>query len=55
VAQGERRSRYRVRWLRRLLEEDENLTVEEANVAVSQPSCGPFEEHGNERGRAAVA
>jgi hypothetical protein len=30
----ERRSRYTVRWLRRLLEEDENLTVEEAALAA---------------------
>jgi hypothetical protein len=30
-----RRSRYAVRWLRRLLEEDENLTVEEAVLAAS--------------------
>jgi hypothetical protein len=30
-----RRSRYAIRWLRRLLEEDENLTVEEAALAAS--------------------
>ena len=30
-----RRSRYTVRWLRRLLEEDENLTIEEAILAAS--------------------
>jgi hypothetical protein len=30
-----RRSRYAVRWLCRLLEEDENLTVEEAALAAS--------------------
>jgi hypothetical protein len=30
-----RRSRYAVRWLRRLLEEDENLTVEKAALAAS--------------------
>jgi hypothetical protein len=31
----ERRSRFAVRWLRRLLEEDENLTIEEAAMAAS--------------------
>jgi hypothetical protein len=30
-----RRSRYTVRWLLRLLEEDENLTIEEATLAAS--------------------
>jgi hypothetical protein len=30
-----RRSRYLVRWLRRLLQEDENLTIEEAGLAAS--------------------
>jgi hypothetical protein len=30
-----RRSRYTVRWLLRLLEEDENLTIEEAMLAAS--------------------
>jgi hypothetical protein len=30
-----RRSRYAVRWLRRLLEEDENLTIEDASLAAS--------------------
>jgi hypothetical protein len=30
-----RRSRYTVRWLLRLLEEDENLTIEEAVLATS--------------------
>jgi hypothetical protein len=30
-----RRSRYAVRWLRRLLEEDESLTIEEATLAAS--------------------
>jgi hypothetical protein len=30
-----RRSRYAVRWLLRLLQEDENLTIEEAAVAAS--------------------
>jgi hypothetical protein len=30
-----RRSRYAVRWLLRLLEEDENLTIEEAALAAS--------------------
>jgi hypothetical protein len=30
-----RRSRYTVRWLQRLLEEDENLTIEEAMLAAS--------------------
>ncbi len=30
-----RRSRFAVRWLRRLLEEDENLTIDEAALAVS--------------------
>ena len=30
-----RRSRYAVRWLRRLLEEDQNLTIEEASLAAS--------------------
>ncbi len=30
-----RRSRYTVRWLRRLLEEDECLTIDEAALAVS--------------------
>jgi hypothetical protein len=31
----ERRSRWTVRWLLRLLEEDENLTIEEATLAAS--------------------
>jgi hypothetical protein len=31
----ERRSRFAVRWLRRLLEEDETLTIEEATMAAS--------------------
>ena len=31
----ERRSRFAVRWLRRLLEEGEGLTIEEANLAAS--------------------
>ena len=31
----ERRSRFAVRWLRRLLEEDESVTIEEATVAAS--------------------
>jgi hypothetical protein len=30
-----RRSRFTVRWLRRLLEEDESLTIEEAALAAS--------------------
>ena len=30
-----RRSRYAVRWLRRLLEEDEHLTIKEATLAAS--------------------
>jgi hypothetical protein len=30
-----RRSRYTVRWLLRLLEEDESLTIEEATLAAS--------------------
>jgi hypothetical protein len=30
-----RRSRYTVRWLRRLLEEDQNLTIEDASLAAS--------------------
>jgi hypothetical protein len=30
-----RRSRYAVRWLLRLLQEDENLTIEEAGLAAS--------------------
>jgi hypothetical protein len=30
-----RRSRYAVRWLRRLLEEDQNLTIEDASLAAS--------------------
>jgi len=30
-----RRSRYTVRWLRRLLEEDEHLSIEEASLAAS--------------------
>jgi hypothetical protein len=30
-----RRSRYTVRWLRRLLEDDPNLTIEEAVLAAS--------------------
>jgi hypothetical protein len=29
-----RRSRFAVRWLRRLLEEDESLTIEEATMAA---------------------
>jgi hypothetical protein len=42
----ERRSRYAVRWLRRLLEEDENLTIEEATMAASCLSAlgGPLHE-----------
>jgi hypothetical protein len=31
----ERRSRFAVRWLRRLLEEDDSLTIEEVTVAAS--------------------
>jgi hypothetical protein len=31
----ERRSRFAVRWLRRLLEEDDRLTIEEATMAAS--------------------
>jgi hypothetical protein len=31
----ERRSRYTTRWLRRLLEEDENLSIEDAGLAAS--------------------
>ena len=31
----ERRFRFAVRWLRRLLEEDESLTIEEATMAAS--------------------
>ena len=31
----ERRSRFAVRWLRRLIEEDESLTIEEAALAAS--------------------
>jgi hypothetical protein len=31
----ERRSRYAVRWLRRLLDEGDGLSIEEANVAAS--------------------
>jgi len=31
----ERRSRFAVRWLRRLLEEDESLTIEEAAMVAS--------------------
>ena len=31
----ERRSRFAVRWLRRLLEEDDSLTIEEATMAAS--------------------
>ena len=31
----ERRSRFAVRWLRRLLEDDESLTIEEAAVAAA--------------------
>jgi hypothetical protein len=30
----ERRSRFAVRWVRRLLEEDESLTIEEASLAA---------------------
>jgi hypothetical protein len=30
-----RRSRFAVRWLRRLLEENDSLTIEEATVAAS--------------------
>ena len=42
----ERRSRFAVRWLRRLLEEDESLTIEEAGVAASCLSAlgGPSRE-----------
>jgi hypothetical protein len=42
----ERRSRFAVRWLRRLLDEDESLTVEEATMAASCLSAlgGPSHE-----------
>jgi hypothetical protein len=42
----ERRSRFAVRWLRRLLEEDDSLTIEEATMAVSCLSAlgGPSHE-----------
>ncbi len=42
----ERRSRFAVRWLRRLLEEDESLTIEEAALAASCLSAlgGPSHE-----------
>jgi hypothetical protein len=42
----ERRSRFAVRWLRRLLEEDESLTIEEATMAASCLSAlgGPSHE-----------
>jgi hypothetical protein len=42
----ERRSRFAVRWLRRLLEEDESLTIEEATIAASCLSAlgGPSHE-----------
>ena len=42
----ERRSRFAVRWLRRLLEEDESLTIEEAAMAASCLSAlgGPSHE-----------
>jgi hypothetical protein len=36
----ERRSRFAVRWLRRLLEDDESLTIEEAAVAAAALSLG---------------
>jgi hypothetical protein len=35
ATEPERRSRFAVRWLRRLLEEDESLTIEEATMAAS--------------------
>jgi hypothetical protein len=37
----ERRSRFAVRWLRRLLEEDETLTIEEAAVFLGTPAHAP--------------
>jgi hypothetical protein len=42
----ERRSRFAVRWLRRLLDEDDNLTIEEAAMAASCLSAlgGPSHE-----------
>ena len=42
----ERRSRFAVRWLRRLLKEDESLTMEEAAIAASCLSAlgGPVHE-----------
>ncbi len=42
----ERRSRFAVRWLRRLLQEDESLTIEEATMAASCLSAlgGPSHE-----------
>ncbi len=42
----ERSSRFAVRWLRRLLEEDESLTIEEAALAASCLSAlgGPSHE-----------
>ena len=42
----ERRSRFAVRWLRRLLEEDESVTIEEAAMAASCLSAlgGPSHE-----------
>ena len=44
----ERRSRFAVRWLRRLLEEDDSLTIEEATMAASCLSAlgGPSHEEG---------
>ena len=38
-----RRSRYMIRWLRRLLEEDKTLTIEEAALAASALAVHPSE------------
>jgi hypothetical protein len=47
VKEPHRHSRYAVRWLRRLLEEDDGLTLEEAALAVSALAAlgGPSTEH----------
>jgi hypothetical protein len=55
VKEPHRHSRYAVRWLRRLLEEDDGLTLEEAALAVSALAAlgGPSTDqaHATKRGK----
>jgi hypothetical protein len=50
----ERRSRFATRWLRRLLEEDESLTIEEAAMAASCLSALGGPSHGEAYGMLAA-